>query len=195
MRLDPDSGTIEGQWLLLVHHSPGRLRVRADCFRDASELADRVRGELGETQGVFSTTHAPLTGSLLIEYSPDAADVESLLAAIVDSAGLDGIVDAKALSHSRKAPAEHIVDGVRRLNGLARELTGAGLYELIPAVLTVTGIYSLVANPSQKGLLPRWDNALYWAYSVFRDGVREEEREEDVARVSGAVAFRPRPHV
>ncbi|NOJ78275.1 HMA2 domain-containing protein [Myxococcus xanthus] len=193
MRLDPDSGTIEGEWLLLVHHSPGRLRVRASCFRDDSEIADRVRGELGETQGVFGTVHSPLTGSLLVEYSPDEADVESLLAAIVDSAGLDGIVDAKFMVKSRKAPAEHVVSGARWLDGLARELTGAGLYELIPMVLTATGIYSLVANPSQKGWLPRWDNALYWAYSVFRDGVREQEL-EDAAGVSGTVAFRPRPH-
>ncbi|QDE91086.1 hypothetical protein BHS06_20095 [Myxococcus xanthus] len=194
MRLDPDSGAIEGEWLLLVHHSPGRLRVRASCFRDDSDVADRVRGELGETQGVFGTVHSPLTGSLLVEYSPDAADVESLLAAIVDAAGLDGIVDAKFMAKSRKAPAEHVVRGARWLDGRVRELTGAGLYELIPVVLTATGIYSLVANPSQKGWLPRWDNALYWAYSVFRDGVREQEL-EDAASVSGTVAFRPRPHV
>ncbi|WP_426752672.1 HMA2 domain-containing protein [Myxococcus sp. Y35] len=193
MRLDPDTGAVEGEWLLLVHHSPGRLRVRAACFRDASDVADRVRGELGETQGVFCTVHSPLTGSLLIEYSPDIADVESLLASIVDTAGLDGIVDSQAMARSRKPPAEHVVDGARWLDGLARELTGAGLYELIPAVLTVTGVYSLVANPKQKGWLPRWDNALYWAYSVFRDGVHEQER-EDAARVSGTVAFRPRPH-
>ncbi|WP_141589864.1 MULTISPECIES: HMA2 domain-containing protein [unclassified Myxococcus] len=193
MRLDPDSGAIEGEWLLLVHHSPGRLRVRASCFRDDSDLADRVRGELGETQGVFGTVHSPLTGSLLVEYSPDEADVESLLATIVDTAGLDGIVDAKFMAKSRMAPAEHVVSGARWLDGLARELTGAGLYELIPVVLTATGIYSLVANPSQKGWLPRWDNALYWAYSVFRDGVREQEL-EGAARVSGTVAFRPRPH-
>lgn len=193
MRLDPDAGSAEGAWLLLVHHSPGRLRVRASCFRGDSVIADRVRGELGETQGVFGTIHSPLTGSLLIEYGPDAADVESLLAAIVDTAGLDGIVDAKFMAKSWKAPAEHVVSGARWLDGLARDTTGAGLYELIPMVLTATGIYSLVANPSQKGWLPRWDNALYWAYSVFRDGVREQEQ-EDAARVSGTVAFRPRPH-
>ncbi len=193
MRLDPDAGTVEGEWLLLVHHSPGRLRVRAACFRDVSEVAERVRGELGETPGVSCTLHSPLTGSLLIEYSPEVADVESLLAAIVDTAGLDGIADADAVARSRRPPAENIVRGAKWLDGLSRELTGAGLYELIPAVLTVTGVYSLVTNPSQKGWLPRWDNALYWAYSVFRDGVREQEL-EDAAHVSGTVAFRPRPH-
>ncbi len=152
--------------------------MRTESFLGEPELATLVRGALEAVQGVFSVSHAPVTGSLLIEYAPGVTDVESLLAIITDTAGLRGIIDEQEARGLKVPLAEQVVRGAKWLDSLTRELTGAGLHELIPAALTASAIYSLFRKPPSDSLLPRWDNALYWAYNLFRDGLQDQARHE-----------------
>lgn len=63
--------------LSLVHHLPGRLRLRAGRTFAAAGLAGALDG-LGPVPGVHAVTVNRITGSVLIEY-----DAEALPASLV----------------------------------------------------------------------------------------------------------------
>ena len=156
--------------LWLMHHSPGRLRVRSVRFRGATPEAERVRTALDGTPGVARVSHFPTTGSLLVEYAPGEVEVEAILASAVARSGLEGVIDVGE-ARGRVSMLQSVVQTARRLDELSQGLTGAGLYELIPAALVATSLVSLVTRRAERSRLPRWDNALFWAYSLFREGL------------------------
>ncbi len=67
--------------LEVVHHHPGRLRVRAEAFRAGGSLADQVREAILAMPGVTRFEHGVRTGSILIEYEPGLTEPDTILAA------------------------------------------------------------------------------------------------------------------
>jgi cation transport ATPase len=63
-----------------VHHTPGRIRVRAEALKRNSACATSMAAWLGSVSGVERVQVNPLTGSVLIHYRPDAADGDDLIA-------------------------------------------------------------------------------------------------------------------
>jgi hypothetical protein len=158
--------------LALIHHHPGRLRVRAEAFR-AIEVGDRVRAALEVEPGISHVAHNARTGSLLIEYEPGLADVEAILDRAAAAAWIDPPgADAEALARLRE-PALVAIDAAGELNSVVYELTGyrADLRAVVPAGLAALAAYSLVKG---KDPLPRWDNLLYWSYNIFSNLHRRE---------------------
>jgi len=154
--------------LRLVHHHPGRLRVRAEVLRgDSSPAAADLRAALKNLPGVRSVGHNAFTGSVLIEYEPGQIEPDALLSRAAQAAGLDGVVDEAQLPRDPDKPAEGVVLGVRVLNEVARALTGdrTDLRMLVPAALAGAAVLSFFRRP----VLPRWDNLIWWSYSTFRD--------------------------
>ena len=153
--------------LSLIHHHPGRLRVRAGAFRSdrPGNAADRVRAALEAEPGITAVSHKAKTGSLLVEYQPGLADLEAILMRIAGAAGLDPPAD-DALFRPRP-PALIAIDTARELNDLVLEITGyqADLRGLVPAGMAALAAYSFAFNKEPR--LPRWDNLLYWSYNVF----------------------------
>jgi hypothetical protein len=153
--------------LELVHHHPGRIRVRADVFRAGSDAEDRVvaaAAAMRALPGVTRFDHNRRTGSVLIEYQPGLAQPGEILARLADAAGVAPCGD-EALARTR-TPALVAVGAMQELNAIAGELTGqkADLRTLIPAGLAALSAYSLLTG---KDPMPRWDNLLWWSYSVF----------------------------
>jgi hypothetical protein len=167
--------------LALIHHHPGRLRVRAYVFREG-DAAERVRAALDAEPGLSGVTHNPRTGSLLVEYQPGLAEPEPILARIASAAGL-AMPDDGARREPR-APVLVAIDAARELNDLVRDVTGqkADLRGLVPAGLAALAAYSFVYHPDDR--LPRWDNLLYWSYNIFRELHRRE--------IEASGALRPR---
>jgi Heavy metal associated domain 2 len=66
------SATIPGPELnaCLVHHLPGRLRLRSAGLKGNANVPERVGFLFREIRGVISVEANPRTGSLLIEYDP-----------------------------------------------------------------------------------------------------------------------------
>jgi len=183
--------------LTLVHHHPGRLRVRADAFRDgpsvpggapppssgspqtpgpaeAPESArpiERVRAALDAEPGIAAFVHNPRTGSILVEYEPGLADSETILGRIADAADLEMPTDEGRLP---KKPALVAIDAAREVNALVADLTGeqTDLRSLVPLGMAALAAYSLVYHKESR--LPRWDNLLYWSYNVFSQLHRRE---------------------
>lgn len=196
----PPAAHVVRETLELVHHHPGRLRVRAEAFRADGEMGHRVREAALGVPGVKRFEHNARTGSILIEYEPGHAEPDVILAHLADAAGVDPCTE-ETLARTR-TPALLAVGVVQELNAIMSELTGqrADLRSLVPAALSALSAYSFVTSKEHK--LPRWDNLLWWSYSVFmnhhrgeieasaeeRRLERLERREREAARVPSDVA-------
>jgi hypothetical protein len=171
--------------LSLIHHHPGRLRVRADVFR-SGDAASRARAALDAMPGITDVTHSPRTGSLLIEYEAGLADPETILSDIAAAADIDP-PSGDPRPRGRE-PSLVAIDAAREVNELVHEMTGfrADLRTLVPAGLAALAAYSFAFHEDDR--LPRWDNLLYWSYNVFSALHRRE-----IEGVRRALATAPRP--
>ncbi|MGZ3452433.1 MAG: HMA2 domain-containing protein [Polyangiales bacterium] len=154
----------EREALRLVHHHPGRLRVRAHAFEGASTAAEMVRSRLAELAGVTSVDHTPRTGSLLIAYRPTAIEPDAIIDEVCFTA------DLERPSEERRDPARpalFAIDAARELNGAVEELTGrrADLRTIVPAAMLGFAAYSWVKRPGTR--IPSWENLAYWSYQIF----------------------------
>jgi hypothetical protein len=173
--------------LLLLHHHPGYLRVRADAFvgpAEAGSVATAAQLATEAVPGVRSWSLNAKTGSVVVEYDPDTLDADDLLKHIAKSAGLRGIENATDRKMNRQELVSVFMDTVQDVNQVARELTGnrLDLRELVPIALAATSAVSFVLN-EERGRLPTWDSALYHSYRIFMQWHRREARtRERVAR-------------
>ncbi len=166
------------QVLELVHHHPGRLRLRAAALREDAELSGRVSADLEGVPGITRVTHNAQTGSVLVEYEPGLAQPDAISERIAEVAGLMSPFDPRAARPVFR-PANAVIDGTRELNAIAEELTGGrvDLRSVVPAVLAGAAAYSFAFGRGPR--LPRWDNLLWWSYSVFHSlHAREIQRAE-----------------
>jgi cation transport ATPase len=63
----------------IVHHRPGRLRLRHQALRGDPLQAARVRDAILHVPGVTECTVRPVTGSVLIRFDPDSTNASQLL--------------------------------------------------------------------------------------------------------------------
>jgi hypothetical protein len=145
----------------LVHHHPGRLRLRASVFLGADEVVVVVRARLDALPGITEVEHAPKTGSLLVLYEPGLVEPDEIVAAVAEAADLDGPAEKV---RDPKKPALVAIGVGRELNSAVTQLTGgrADLKTLVPAAMMGLGAVSFIVGKGPR--LPRWDNLLYWGY-------------------------------
>jgi copper chaperone CopZ len=55
----------------LVHHLPGRLRLRSAVLKGNTFASEEARRHLAQIDGVTSVRANPATGSVLLEYDPN----------------------------------------------------------------------------------------------------------------------------
>lgn len=173
--------------LSLIHHHPGRLRVRAIALR-GGDTAARVLTALEAEPGIVAVSHTPRTGSVLVEYQPGLADAEAILARIAAASGLS--LPSGAERNPRVEPGLVAIAAARELNTLVHELTGyrTDLRTIVPLGMAALSAYSLVVG---KDPLPRWDNLLYWSYNIFS---QLHQRDLDAARAAeAATSSKPAP--
>jgi Heavy metal associated domain 2 len=190
---DPDGPPLPPERLTLVHHHPGRLRVRADAFREALAVMgakpaaeaeavsgqgvreptafDRVRAALDAEPGITEVVQNARTGSVLIEYQAGLTDSETILSLIAHAAGLEMPSDEE---RAPKKPAIVAIDVAREVNELVADVTGQQLdmRSLVPIGMAALGAYSFMYGKEAR--LPRWDNLLWWSYSIFTQLHRRE---------------------
>jgi hypothetical protein len=157
--------------LELVHHHPGRLRLRADALIGSGvgkTVADRVRTMLEGSLGVRAVRHNARTGSLLVEYDPHVGDANAIVLRIANAAGLGEPISPREARKLRRSPARTAIDAAREMNALTYELTGwrSDLRFIAPVALAGAAAYSLIRNePNSR--LPKWDTLLWYSYNVF----------------------------
>jgi cation transport ATPase len=55
----------------IVHHTPGRLRLKVAGAKRNADFLDRVKDALGPIQGIREIEVNPVTGSVLVKYDPE----------------------------------------------------------------------------------------------------------------------------
>lgn len=151
--------------LRLVHHHPGRLRLRSEAFQDEDAAALRARDALVASGAVLRVEHDAETGSLLVEYEPGRIPPDTILERAAEAAGLE--LDLEGARRPDRTHGEHFLQACRRINEAAYEMTG---FRVEPRTLLPIGVGALsavffVMNRGQR--MPRWDNLAYWSLSLF----------------------------
>jgi Heavy metal associated domain 2 len=165
--------------LELVHHHPGRLRVRADAFRLRADVVERVREVVEGIPGISRFSPTRRTGSILVEYRPGLVEPDEIVERIADAADMQWLGEGSV--RTRRQPGLVAVGVARELNEITMELTGAraDLRVIVPTALAALGVYSFAYGKEPR--LPRWDNLLYWSYNIFVS-LHRREIEIDPAR-------------
>jgi hypothetical protein len=146
----------------LVHHHPGRLRLRGPALVQSERVASRARDALQGLSGVARVVHNATSGSLLVEYAPEAIDADAIMSRMFE-------VGIRIEDNPRPDAARAVVGAARELNAKVAGATGglADLHGIVSFVLGLGALASLVAGHGPR--LPRWDNLLYWSYTFFRE--------------------------
>jgi hypothetical protein len=162
----------------VVHHIPGRLRVRLPHSSRRPDILRDLHGFISGLGGVREVVINPMTGSILVHYEPESAEeVEKLLARGASSGWETPLelsdVDELADRIEREADflaahselALHIVKGVKALNTAVREASGnaVDLKVLLPAGLAVWAFYKHGAAAST----PMWLSLAIFAIHSF----------------------------
>jgi hypothetical protein len=124
-----------------------------------------VDDRLSVLPGVRRVEVNPVTGSLLVEYDPEALDLAASLRAIeelspelgelaVDGDGMGALADW--LTRSPNGAADPAAPGVGRR-------AGAGVPSLIPFSLAALGVGRLLSG---NRMLPQWYDLLWFAFST-----------------------------
>src|SRR5919201_3453597 len=95
--------------LQLVHHHPGRIRIRAERLRRDRTCAASVREALRSMTGVRRVLHDAFTGSVLVEYEPGDVDPDVLLRAALDAGGFDRIDDCVQPARDPQEPVRRTI--------------------------------------------------------------------------------------
>jgi hypothetical protein len=171
--------------LELVHHHPGRLRVRSDTFRLRPEIVERVRDAIEGLAGITRFSPSRRTGSLLIEYQPGLVEPDDVVTRIAEAADMDWLGEGSI--RPRRQPGLVAIGVARELNEITKELTGArtDLRTLVPTAIAALGAYSFLYGKEPR--LPRWDNLLYWSYNIFAS-LHRPEIDGDLTRRGPAVS-------
>lgn len=150
--------------LRVVSHFPGRLRVRAEPFRDPA-FGKEVADQIGEEQGVMEASVVNLTGSLLVIYEASKVQLPWLVQLIVRVGGLDGLeTDHNGLA--REAGGPMIKATLGRWNGAVMDATRGRLdaRTAVPATLAGLGVLTLLFG---RRRLPEWYDLVFWSFTTF----------------------------
>jgi len=94
----------------LVHHLPGRLRLRSAALKRDACAIEHQRLQLAQISGITAVEANPSTGSLLLMYDPAAvppADVVEVLASC-------GIIAREVADTSETGRSEELITALKR---------------------------------------------------------------------------------
>ena len=150
--------------LKIVSHFPGRLRVRAEAFRDRARgdaAAEAIRAE----DGVRTADATPLTGSLLVTYDARRVQLPWLVQLIVRVANLDGIeADHDGKPYTPAGPA--IREALDKVNDRLVAATRGRLDSktAVPATMVGLGFLTILLGRYRP---PEWYDWMFWSFVTF----------------------------
>ncbi len=151
----------------IEHALPGRLRLRLPREVDL----DRLTSDWKARAGVTRVSASPVTGSVLIHFDPEQADVQSL----VDGLALRALQAEPAHAVPRSGTlAEAIVTATTALDAKVKQATrGVGLGTLLPV-----GLLGWAASEVLRGRTRplAWTSAIWYAHGILREYTREAGR-------------------
>jgi len=152
--------------LEVIHHIPGRLRVRIPPGVDAPGLTDAISALPGVTSVVWS----PLTRGVLVLYDRERVEEAAIVSAIADHAELDVTSPTESRSANGERPklATTVTSLFSAVDARVTGATGGALTlgVLVPAVLTLWAARELLRG---RAAPLAWTSALWYAHGLFRD--------------------------
>jgi hypothetical protein len=111
----------------VVHHIPGRVRLRIAEARHNSRLIDKVKTSVADMKGVSSVHGSPTTGCLLINYARETySDLAELFSAMRNSTDLASLLELPV-----EFEMQPEVQAVMGISALAAWLTGRNNLALV----------------------------------------------------------------
>jgi hypothetical protein len=162
----------------VVHHIPGRLRVRLPRASRRPDILRDLHGFISGLGGVREVEINSITGSILVHYEPESAEEVERLLARGASTGWKAppeLTDVDELADRIEREAEflaahsevalHIIKGVKALNAAVREASGntVDLKVLLPAGLAVWAFFKHGVEAST----PMWVTLAIFAINSF----------------------------
>ena len=97
----------------IVHHLPGRLRLRSASLKGDARAIECRRRQLADIGGVISAEANPGTGSFLLKYDPTMIPLDK----IAEAFAVHGIQIAQAMPDREREPAsgEAMLSVLKRL--------------------------------------------------------------------------------
>lgn len=150
----------------IVHHIPGRLRLRAADHADGQALTEALQ----HVPGVRSCAWSDRTRGLLVLYEPGPPTADAILEALADhgQAPEPAPVVSTPTHDPRPPVARAVSEGFGALDGRVRDATRGivGLGGLIPIALTLWAVRELALG---RAAPLAWSSALWYAHGLFRD--------------------------
>ena len=161
----------------IVHHIPGRIRIRLPHARGNHALLEQIKQKLSPRPGVRGVAVNPATGSIVIRYDPELhpdyrADLathaarEKLFALEIDSQD-----EESGTARSLNSFFGELSDGVKQATSDMIDLK-----EIFPFAV---GTYAFFFVDRTIGA-PLWMTLMIFSFSSYMD-LHEEEPGEDVA--------------
>ena len=168
----------------VVHHIPGRLRVRVRHAKHDPRMLEDLRNFVSGLSGVRSVEINPVTGSMLVHYEPESQEeIQALLQAAQQAQAQPPVEDeqppelfeADELAEKIEREAEflaahselafHMVNAVKSLNKEIRAATGntVDLKVLLPAGLAVWAFFKAGADVAT----PLWVTLAIFSFNSF----------------------------
>ena len=149
----------------LVHHSPGRLRLRIRDARRNPDFLERVRQALWPIDGVRGVDISPATGSVLVRY---AGDEELMEPAVAQCGREEGLFDLR--TSAPEPPTElsqTFRNAAHQVNEVLRASTSgsADLRELFPIAVA---LYAFFKVDRTRGA-PLWLSMLFFSFSAYQE--------------------------
>ncbi len=153
----------------VVHHVPGRMRLRFDRDVDVDQAAAQLRTTLSQRPGVRSVEAHPRTRSVLVSYDAALLDIAEAVEEGFPEAAVEILehgLDVVASAASGTRVGRGVVKAVGGANARLEQVTGGilDLRDAMPLTLFGLGIRRLL----QGGIEPvPWYNLLYYGFSTF----------------------------
>ena len=155
----------------VMHHIPGRLRVRLP----AEVSGRRIEQRLLQHAGVKAVRRSRRARSLVIEYEPSQTDASGILEVLASVLGLppEAISDPDRKTSTPLSRA--FVHAVRRLDRRVVNLTNhhVDLQSLLALSLVAWALRQILGGRARE--LP-WSTALWYAYELFRHHAQRAPR-------------------
>jgi len=157
------------------HHLPGRLRLRIPTAKGEEDELRALSSAIARAPGISQVEYNPITGSILIQYSPEQyRNLRSLESSLSASAVPIAVNNSSSLRHEahhrhhrrgRSIAARRVDSFFRQLDHEIRVATDneVDLKFILPFGVAVLGLLAL----RHSSITPLWLTLLIFAFNSF----------------------------
>ena len=157
------------------HHLPGRLRLRIPTAKGEEDELREISSAISRTPGINQVDYNPITGSILIQYSPELYrnlhSLESSLSALAEPIALNNSHRSDHRSRhprhwrGRSTAARRVDSFFKQIDRDIRMATDneVDLKFILPLVVGVLGLVTLRTSRTT----PLWLTLLIFAFNSF----------------------------